>query len=56
MTKRENGEKVLATSELENTRDFICRFCGRKVILKKGKIKSPHFAHKEKCECHYDKV
>lgn len=54
MAKRENGEKVLATSDLENTKDFICRFCGQRVVLKKGKIKSPHFAHKEKCECDYN--
>ena len=48
------GENVLASIELENTRDFRCSHCNKKVILKKGTIKTPHFAHIEKCECSYN--
>lgn len=45
---------ILASRELENTKDFRCKYCGGKLILKKGNIKTPHFAHMEKCQCDYD--
>lgn len=45
---------VLASTELENTRDFICRHCGQRLILKRGNIRTPHFAHAEKCKCNYN--
>ncbi len=47
------NKKVLASRELENTRDFKCIHCKGKVILKKGNIKIPHFSHVEKCTCSY---
>ena len=31
--------------------DYFCPACGQELILRRGKIMSPHFAHKSKSEC-----
>ena len=38
------GKKFLAEEATKNT-DYYCPFCKKRVILKKGKIRIPHFAH-----------
>lgn len=54
ISRNSKDEHILATREIENTKDFTCLHCRQKVILKKGTIKIPHFSHIEKCECDYD--
>ncbi|EOT29853.1 competence protein CoiA [Enterococcus saccharolyticus] len=47
-----DGKSVIA-SELQQcaTKSFICPSCKEAVILKKGRIKIPHFAHTAYAEC-----
>lgn len=48
------NEVIFANIGIENTKDFKCRYCERKLILKRGSIRVAHFAHKEKCQCSYN--
>jgi len=32
---------------------FFCPECGDELTLKKGKVREPHFAHKQSCSCDY---
>lgn len=43
----EDGKKklVVASRDLPREAEYICKFCGARVYLRKGKIKIPHFAH-----------
>lgn len=38
--------------------DYFCPICGEKLVLRKGKVRAHHFAHKKSSECsdswHYD--
>ena len=45
----ENNERIYA-QEAEKNENYFCPSCGGKVVLRKGKINTPHFAHKD-CEC-----
>lgn len=46
----ENNDKVNAKCA-ERIRDYYCPLCGESVILKRGEIKVPHFAHKSVRDC-----
>ena len=35
---------------------YYCRFCGEELILKKGTVKIPHFAHKANSECRMEEL
>ena len=42
-----NEESVTARDCTDRTLDYLCPECRSQVILKRGKIKVPHFAHKD---------
>ena len=42
-----NEESVTARDCTDRTLDYLCPECRSQVILKRGKIKVPHFAHKK---------
>lgn len=46
-----SGVRVQAKHDTERSTDYICPVCTAPVVLKKGEIKMPHFAHKTKTEC-----
>lgn len=41
------GAKIVARDCEDRTLSYTCPDCGMPVILKKGKVKTPHFAHKD---------
>ena len=48
-----NGQIIYA-EDCEKGVDCVCKVCGEKLVLKKGDIKRPHFAHNTKGTCSYD--
>ena len=52
-----NHEQVVAARDCEDrTLDYRCPECGDKLILRKGAIKTPHFAHKDNIlDCEFGK-
>lgn len=55
MAKNSNGKLVNAIDEKkEDNYDYVCPYCGNKVILKKGNIKIHHFVHKPDSECYFN--
>jgi len=42
----QEGRRVNLFGGLPEAQDFFCPACGGRVILKKGRVKRPHFAHK----------
>lgn len=38
-----------------NKNDLECPFCGGELIIKSGLVVSPHFSHKQKCSCDYER-
>ena len=49
-----NGKKIEA-AVAEQRGDFVCPGCNHEVILKKGRIRVAHFAHKSYANCDYAK-
>jgi len=47
-----DNEKVLATVSEREHAPFVCIGCGVELVLKKGRIKVHHFAHKPPHSCH----
>jgi competence protein CoiA len=39
----------------KSEKPFICPFCKREVVLKKGKVREHHYAHSPKSKCEYRK-
>ena len=49
------GNLVDAENVIKNSETFFCLSCHREMILKQGKIRKWHFAHKTNCEnCSYE--
>ncbi len=48
-----DNKKVLAFDEVRTNRPFFCPRCEDEAILKKGTIKTHHFAHKPPVTCEY---
>jgi len=46
-----NNNSVLAYKVNKDFKDYKCPCCGELVILKKGMIKTHHFAHKVTADC-----
>ena len=56
MLKASTTNKEVLSMEVEKEDGpFFCPSCRGKVILKKGRIKIPHFAHKPPVTCIYGK-
>jgi competence protein CoiA len=51
--RRSDNKKVLAREEVKNNQPFFCPECNNDTILKKGRIKVHHFAHKPPVTCEY---
>lgn len=50
----ETGCKSVIASHCEKKGlDYRCPECGKTVLLKRGRVKIPHFAHAEKLDCTY---
>ncbi len=47
--------RVYAGAVTDKKLPFFCPGCGEPVLLKRGKIKIPHFSHKIRGECTWDK-
>lgn len=49
----EAGKRIVSfkTTDEDKKTKFYCPVCGEEVILKRGKHKIPHFAHKVKSDC-----
>src|SRR5215831_20691725 len=47
------GQRVEAAQSFERTAPYNCPGCSQTVILKRGQIKVPHFAHKPPTQCDY---
>lgn len=52
-TRYEDYEKVLARDSERSDGPFFCPECRNDVVLKKGAVKVPHFAHKPPVMCEY---
>ncbi len=50
----ETGDRTVAESITDRELKFFCPGCGKPVILKRGKIKIPHFAHSVLGLCDWD--
>ncbi|EGO0706057.1 competence protein CoiA [Salmonella enterica] len=48
-----NNEKIVIARDAQKPGIFTCPECGEVVILKQGKIVTPHFAHKPPVSCQY---
>lgn len=42
---RENNQKIIASPDLERKGSYYCQMCSTALLLKKGRVKIPHFAH-----------
>src|SRR5699024_273065 len=51
IAQKTSGEKILAQECLKSEKDLLCPLCKQPVILKKGTIKIPHFAHLRREDC-----
>src|SRR5258706_5412214 len=51
--RRSDNKKVLAREEAKSNQPFFCPECNDDTILKKGRIKAHHFAHKPPVTCEY---
>ena len=47
---RSDGVRVVAVRELDDA-DFLCPMCESSVTLKRGRVVTPHFAHKPGADC-----
>ncbi|MBQ3421550.1 MAG: hypothetical protein IJH34_07740, partial [Romboutsia sp.] len=47
------NNRVKATHNTNKNKDYYCPICKTKVIVKKGKINTPHFSHLSKTQCLY---
>ncbi len=52
-TKTKSGVVKLAKDVNKNDGPFYCTFCDEEMILRKGMVKVPHFAHKKGSNCPY---
>lgn len=52
----ENKEVIIASKDLSKDEKYFCRFCGGELILKRGTIKVPHFAHKVNSDCKMEEL
>lgn len=50
---RSDSQKTLAQDANKIDAPFTCPECNKNVILRKGLIKTPHFAHKPPVTCQY---
>lgn len=51
----DNENHLICAEGAEKGRDYFCPSCGEKMILRKGTIRRPHFAHKVNTEhCSYE--
>ena len=48
-----NGNRVVALDTTDKQAEYFCPKCGERVILKRGSVKIPHFAHEIKSDCTY---
>jgi competence protein CoiA len=51
--RKSSGETVTASSESGAGRPFVCPVCAGEVILRKGRLRVDHFAHKRSVACAY---
>lgn len=51
--RKTDSAKVVAIYSEKNLGPFLCPECKCETILKKGRIKSPHFAHKPPFSCQF---
>lgn len=51
--RTQDNQKVLARDSAKSEGPFVCPKCRHELILKKGKIKVHHFAHKPPCYCQH---
>lgn len=51
--RKSDNVKVRARFSNKNEKPFLCPECQGETILKKGRIKIPHFAHKPPFDCKY---
>ena len=49
----EKGERVYAENAIKNE-GYFCQYCEESLIVKQGKHKRAHFAHKNNTDCSYD--
>lgn len=49
----ENQSKIIASAASKPDGPFVCPQCADEVILRKGMIKIPHFAHKPLANCEF---
>lgn len=54
LTAVQNNEPIMAQDATKTDGQFTCSWCNELVILKKGSIKIPHFAHKTLANCDYN--
>jgi competence protein CoiA len=53
LTAIKDRHKVIARDVERNQAPFICPGCNSEVVLKKGLLKTHHFAHKASCNCQF---
>ena len=46
---KDTNERLDIEDALENKADYVCPVCKQDVIIRRGKVKLSHFAHKAKC-------
>lgn len=49
----EKGERVYAENAIKNE-TYFCQYCEERLIVKQGKHKRAHFAHRDNSDCRYD--
>jgi len=52
-TRKSDGQSVIANQEYKSNAPFVCPECCEVVILRRGTVKLPHFAHKPPIVCSY---
>lgn len=53
LTAIQNDKKIIAWQAQKELGSFVCPECNTEVIFKRGKIKSPHFAHLANANCQW---